>query len=182
MRRRIAATVLGAVLALAAVTTLESSPAQAAGAGINDPACRPTAAHPYPVVVLHGLGATYYEDLNFLQADIASKGYCTFSLTYGAYPGFPYVGGLQPIATSAPQIASYIQGVLAETGATKVDIVGHSEGGSSDVPVASAPCSSPILVISQIFQTMPRGRRGSWLSTCTLWFGPPRRLSLTRPG
>jgi hypothetical protein len=56
-------------VALAAVTTLESSPALAAAAGINDPACRPAAAHPYPAVLLHGLGATYYEDINVGDAD-----------------------------------------------------------------------------------------------------------------
>ncbi len=80
------------------------------------------------MVFLHGLGATSYEDLNFLQSDVASKGYCTFSTTYGAYPGFPFVGGLRPIADSATEIKTFIQQVLNETGAAKVDIVGHSEG------------------------------------------------------
>ena len=32
-------------------------------------------------VLLHGLGATYYEDINLLQSHLASEGYCTFSLT-----------------------------------------------------------------------------------------------------
>jgi hypothetical protein len=80
-------------------------------------------------VLLHGLGATYYEDLNFLQDQLASDGYCTFSQTYGGPPGFPYVGGLEPVATSARQIAAFIEQVKAATHAAKVDIVGHSEGG-----------------------------------------------------
>ncbi len=105
------------------------APAAQAAGGNNDPSCKPTAAHPFPVVFLHGLGATYYEDLNFLQADIAGLGYCTFSATYGAYPGFPYVGGLRPVADSAGEIKAFIEQVLSETGAAKVDIVGHSEGG-----------------------------------------------------
>jgi len=75
------------------------------------------------------LGATWYEDINVLQVELALKGYCTFSLTYGAYDGFPLVGGLKPVAESAAQIKQYIVGVLAATGAAKVDIVGHSEGG-----------------------------------------------------
>jgi pimeloyl-ACP methyl ester carboxylesterase len=109
-------------------TLLVTGSAEAAG-GSNDPACTPSAAHPDPVVVLHGLGATYDEDLNVLQAYLAGKGYCTFSETYGDFPGFPYVGGLRPIADSAAEIRDQVLRVLAETGAAKVDIVGHSEGG-----------------------------------------------------
>jgi pimeloyl-ACP methyl ester carboxylesterase len=118
-----------AAVTVASITALGTSTAQAAAGGNNDPSCQPSAAHPYPVVFLHGLGATYYEDLNVLQSDVASRGYCTFSQTYGAYPGFPYVGGLRPVSDSAAEIKSFIGQVLADTGAAKVDIVGHSEGG-----------------------------------------------------
>ncbi|HEY3710057.1 MAG TPA: alpha/beta fold hydrolase [Amycolatopsis sp.] len=127
MRLRTKAAVLAAAALVTAAFT--AAPAQAATGGNNDPTCRPGAAHPNPVVFLHGLGATYYEDLNFMQAAVAAKGYCTFSQTYGAYPGFPVVGGLRPIADSAAEIKTFIGQVLAETGASKVDIVGHSEGG-----------------------------------------------------
>jgi len=114
----------------AAVGVMSTTTAQAAGSsGVNDASCVPSAAHPDPVVFLHGLGANANEDLNVMQSDVAGKGYCTFAVTYGASANFPYVGGLQPIAASAPQIAGFIQQVLAETGAAKVDIVGHSEGG-----------------------------------------------------
>lgn len=126
LTRRVALTLALSASALTFATA--AAPALAAG-GNNDFSCKPTAAHPDPVVVLHGLGATYYEDLNFLQAQLASDGYCTFSQTYGSPAGFPYVGGLAPIATSAQQIAAFIQQVRTATGAAKVDIVGHSEGG-----------------------------------------------------
>lgn len=119
-----------AIAAMAAAAGLMAPVAVArAAGGVNDPTCKPSLQHPFPVVFLHGLGATYYEDLNYLQADMAGRGYCTFSSTYGAYPGFPYVGGLEPVAESAAQIASFVERVLSETGASKVDIVGHSEGG-----------------------------------------------------
>lgn len=95
----------------------------------NDFSCKPGADHPNPVVLLHGLGATYYEDLNFLETFLQSKGFCTFSLTYGAYDGFPFAGGLKPIDESSLQIADLINEVHAKTGANKIDIVGHSEGG-----------------------------------------------------
>lgn len=119
---------LSLVSTLAVLTTLLAPPAQAAG-GTNDPGCVPSADHPDPVVILHGLGATHDEDLNVLQSWLAGRGYCTFSETYGDYPGFPYVGGLRPIADSAAEIRDQILRVLARTGASKVDIVGHSEGG-----------------------------------------------------
>jgi triacylglycerol esterase/lipase EstA (alpha/beta hydrolase family) len=97
----------------------------ASATGINDFTCTSSS---NPVVLLHGLGATYYEDLNYLQYWLQNQGYCTYSLTYGAYDGFPYVGGLKPISESAPEIAAFIQEVISKTGKTKVDLVGHSEG------------------------------------------------------
>lgn len=93
--------------------------------GINDFSCKSSS---NPVVLLHGLGATYYEDLNFLQYWLQADGYCTYSLTYGAYDGFPFVGGLKPIKESAPEIAAYIKEVAQKTGKSKIDLVGHSEG------------------------------------------------------
>ncbi|KAJ5108459.1 hypothetical protein N7456_005134 [Penicillium angulare] len=93
--------------------------------GINDFDCESSS---NPVVLLHGLGATYYEDLNFLQYWLQNEGYCTYSLTYGAYEGFPFVGGLKAINESAPEIAAYIREVVDKTGKPKVNLVGHSEG------------------------------------------------------
>ncbi|KAF7591597.1 hypothetical protein BBP40_001295 [Aspergillus hancockii] len=95
---------------------------------INDFTCKPTPEHPNPVVLLHGLGATFYEDLNFLQYWLQSQGYCTYAQTYGAYDNFPFLGGLRPIADSSAEIAAYIRAVSAQTGSAKVDLVGHSEG------------------------------------------------------
>ncbi|KAL4885729.1 secreted lipase [Aspergillus karnatakaensis] len=96
---------------------------------VNDFSCEPAQnASSKPVIFLHGLGATYYEDLNFLQSWLQNQGYCTYSSTYGDYPGFPFVGGLKPIAESAGEIAEYIREVKENTGAERVDLVGHSEG------------------------------------------------------
>ncbi|PWN46886.1 alpha/beta-hydrolase [Violaceomyces palustris] len=96
--------------------------------GINDFSCK-SSTQPVPVVLLHGLGATYYEDLNGLQAFLATKGFCTFAITYGAYDGFPFVGGFKAIDESSKQLADYIAEVVSKTGSSKVDLVGHSEGG-----------------------------------------------------
>ncbi len=130
MRGRSLARLAVAALLVATSLAIGGSPASAAPAGrVNDPACTPSAARPNPVVLLHGLGATYYEDLNVLQGWLAARGYCTFAETYGDYPGFPFVGGLRPIADSASEIAAYIRQVQDWTGAERVDVVGHSEGG-----------------------------------------------------
>ncbi|KAE8371506.1 Alpha/Beta hydrolase protein [Aspergillus bertholletiae] len=96
--------------------------------GINDFDCQLTDEHPNPVVLLHGLGATYYEDLNFLQYWLQSQGYCTYAQTYGAYEGFSLLGGLRSISDSSAEIAAFVREVVKRTGAKKVDLVGHSEG------------------------------------------------------
>lgn len=93
----------------------------------NDFSCR-SDAHPNPVVLFHGLGATYYEDINLLEANLQSKGFCTFSITYGEYDLFPLVGGLKAIAESSIELADFVKEVHTKIGASKVDLVGHSEG------------------------------------------------------
>jgi pimeloyl-ACP methyl ester carboxylesterase len=93
----------------------------------NDYDCR-SKTNPNPVVLLHGLGATYYEDINILELYLQQQGFCTFTTTYGEYPLFPLVGGLRPIETSSDEIADFVKLVKQKTGAAKVDLVGHSEG------------------------------------------------------
>jgi pimeloyl-ACP methyl ester carboxylesterase len=96
--------------------------------GANDWHCRPTAAHPEPVVLVHGLLATGYENWMYMGPLIKKAGYCVFALTYGTDPGNPYVGGLRPMEESAQELDAFVDKVLAATGARQVDLVGHSEG------------------------------------------------------
>jgi triacylglycerol lipase len=97
-------------------------------AGADNWTCRPSAAHPEPVVLVHGLGATMGENWSTMAPLLADQGYCVYALTYGAHPGFPYVGGVEAMEQSSQQLAAFIDQVLASTGARKVDLVGHSEG------------------------------------------------------
>ncbi|KAJ5672972.1 hypothetical protein N7507_002099 [Penicillium longicatenatum] len=92
---------------------------------VNDFSCESDS---NPIVFLHGLGATWYEDLNYMQDWFQLQGHCTFAKTYGAYELFPFVGGLKAISESAPEIADYIKEVVEKTGHSKVNLVGHSEG------------------------------------------------------
>ncbi|KAL4912863.1 lipase [Aspergillus aurantiobrunneus] len=109
-----------------ALTSLSLSPSLASD--INDFSCRSTT-HPNPIILLHGLGTTQYNDIHLLQTWLQDRGYCTYAMTYGCYDLNAVAGGMKPIAESAPEIASYIREVKARTGADKIDIVGHSEGG-----------------------------------------------------
>jgi triacylglycerol esterase/lipase EstA (alpha/beta hydrolase family) len=123
--RRAGAGLLAAVLLAAGTTT---TAAAAPSSGFDNWACKPSAAHPNPLVLLHGLGGNGPGNYSFLGPYLAAKGYCAFTLTYGqATPAIP-VGGTVSIVRSSAQIEAFVDQVRAATGAAKVDIVGHSEG------------------------------------------------------
>ncbi|MCU1645975.1 MAG: lipase, partial [Nocardia sp.] len=127
---RISGTALAAAVATAVLTGMAATPGTAT-AGPVDPAgtCRPTADHPYPVVLLHGT-MDDSSAWNVLSPSLTAAGYCVFAPSYGRDSSpLPY-GGIAPIARAADEVATYIDGVLAQTGATRVDIVGHSQGGT----------------------------------------------------
>jgi hypothetical protein len=118
---------VGLAAALAGQATAHA--ATPPSSGFNNMSCRPSAAHPDPVVLLHGLGGNGPGNFATLGPYLASAGYCAYAPTYGeAIPGIP-VGGLTAIPQSAAEIDAYIGTVLAATGAAKADLVGHSEGG-----------------------------------------------------
>jgi triacylglycerol esterase/lipase EstA (alpha/beta hydrolase family) len=121
--------VLALCFALAPAASAQSSIANPP-AGANNFSCKPSAAHPNPLVLVHGLGATMGENWSYLSPILAAHGYCVFALTYGIDPREPgpWIGGVIPIERSAPELGSFVDQVLAATGAQKVDLVGHSEG------------------------------------------------------
>ena len=109
-----------------AITKLERPPK-----GANDWSCTPTAAHPRPVVLVHGLGANMGMNWSYLSPKLKERGYCVFALTYGLHPlaaPFGAPGGTIPIQDSAKEFKTFVDRVLRETGAAEVDLVGHSEG------------------------------------------------------
>src|SRR3984885_11624526 len=99
--------------------------------GANNWSCKPSAAHPVPVILVHGTFADMADSWQALSPLLYNNGYCVFALNYGSYDGSGSVGvdATGDIAASAQQLSTFVDPVLAATGATKVDLVGHSQGG-----------------------------------------------------
>lgn len=106
--------------------TLESAPGQ------NIWTCKPGARHPRPVVLVHGTAGSAAGNWGTLSAVLANQGYCVFALTYGEAPelqGSPVpIGGMNRMEDSAAELKAFVRKVRRETGAKKVDLVGHSQG------------------------------------------------------
>ncbi|WP_445525017.1 esterase/lipase family protein [Streptomyces cyslabdanicus] len=125
--RPLAALLLAAALAVAPAATVHA--AGAPSRGWNDYSCKPSAAHPRPVVLVHGTFGNSVDNWLSLAPYLKDRGYCVFSLDYGQLPGVPLFHGLGPIDQSAEQLPAFVDQVLAATGAAKADLVGHSQGG-----------------------------------------------------
>ncbi|KZM74289.1 hypothetical protein AWN90_24620 [Nocardia terpenica] len=116
--------------ALAASAVTATAPFDPPGG--NDWHCVPNAAHPRPVVLVHGVGGNGEDSWQSYSPMLYNEGYCVFAITYGALPGaqgpLAGVGGLVPIAESGVQLREFVDRVRAATGAARVDMVAWSEG------------------------------------------------------
>jgi pimeloyl-ACP methyl ester carboxylesterase len=99
--------------------------------GANNWSCRPSTTHPYPVILVHGTFEDMSDNWQALSPLLYDNGYCVFAFNYGSYNGSGAVGvyGTGYIEQSASQLSTFVGQVLAATGASKVDLVGHSQGG-----------------------------------------------------
>ncbi|GGF95706.1 lipase [Rhodococcoides trifolii] len=99
--------------------------------GTNDFSCTPSAAHPNPVILVHGTGGGQQTNWGTYAPLLKNEGYCVFALTYGALPGpwpLSAIGGLGDIEEKGAQFAAFADRVLQATGAAQFDVVGHSQG------------------------------------------------------
>jgi pimeloyl-ACP methyl ester carboxylesterase len=97
--------------------------------GADNWSCQPTAAHPDPVILVHGTFANMDDNWQAASPLLADNGYCVYAFNYGGTSSTSPIQGTGEIAASAAQLATFVDTVLARTGASKVDLVGHSQGG-----------------------------------------------------
>ena len=97
--------------------------------GANDFGCAPSAAHPYPVILVHGTFENMNDNWRAAAPSLVNHGYCVFAFNYGGATASDDLQGTGDIAASAQTLAAFVDKVLTATGASKVDLVGHSQGG-----------------------------------------------------
>lgn len=102
--------------------------------GADDMNCIPSPEHPRPVVLVHGTWSNAEATWSDLAPQLREQGYCVFAMDYGQREGLDpnnllNLWGGADIARSAGDLAAFVDVVRARTGADRVDIVGHSQGG-----------------------------------------------------
>ncbi len=101
---------------------------EASPPGANVP-CTPSAAHPYPVILVEGTFSSMYNNFGAISPDLVNNGYCVYAFNYGQTIPFTEFHAMGDIRTSAAELSTEVNHVLAKTGASKVDLVGWSQGG-----------------------------------------------------
>lgn len=105
--------------------------------GANDYSCKPKQGQ-RPVVLVHGTWESAYDNFAMISPELTRAGFCTYTFNYGiteplagggAIALIPGANGTGDIPRSAGQLQTFVDSVRYRTGASKVDIIGHSQGG-----------------------------------------------------
>ncbi|MFI7098551.1 alpha/beta fold hydrolase [Streptomyces sp. NPDC050161] len=116
------ATLAIGLLGLAAPAPASASVLDIPPRGANDWSCTPDAAHPQPVVLVNGTFKLMAENWSALAPRLQRAGYCVFAFNYGH-------AETDPVPQAAAELKDFVEAVRGATGARKVDLVGHSQGG-----------------------------------------------------
>jgi triacylglycerol esterase/lipase EstA (alpha/beta hydrolase family) len=80
-------------------------------------------------VLVEGTFASMYNSFGAVSPDLVNNGYCVYAFNYGQTLPLTGIFATGDIAASASQLSTEVDHVLAQTGASKVDLVGWSQGG-----------------------------------------------------
>jgi triacylglycerol esterase/lipase EstA (alpha/beta hydrolase family) len=99
--------------------------------GANDPSITVTAEHPLPIILINGTTATQGTNWGVGAPVLANAGYKVYTFNYGNISQDPNdpIQATDDIRQSGLELAAEVDRVLAETGAPKVILIGHSQGG-----------------------------------------------------
>ncbi len=81
-----------------------------------------------PVILVHGTFANARRAYSTVAPVLKESGFCLYALNYGKQGGSG-VNGTAEIPSSLSEVTRFIGAVLQETGAKKVSVIGHSQGG-----------------------------------------------------
>lgn len=98
--------------------------------GANDFTCKP-AAGSHPVVLVPGTGEDAFATWSYYAPKLRDAGLCVYTFNYNmeTNPDREWAVTTGDIRSTAAFLAHYVDKVRAATGAEKVDLVGHSQGG-----------------------------------------------------
>lgn len=101
---------------------------QAKPDGANNPNCTPQEGKTH-VVLIHGTFSSSVLSYGALAPRLANAGYCVYATDYGGKEPDDWFKATGPVAASAAQVGQFVDSVLKTTRASKVDLIGHSQGG-----------------------------------------------------
>ena len=99
--------------------------------GANDPDVDVTPEHPLPIILINGTVETQGLNWSVGAPVLANAGYKVYTFNYGnvtSDPNFP-LQSLDDIRDSGEELSDFVDYVLEDSGADKVILIGHSQGG-----------------------------------------------------